>query len=73
MVLRNFSCAAGANLNVKPETDHSAQQRDAPKRKGTRGNAYTIRAQRDQFVVCGEPSEHEQDRRQQAPGNRKDE
>ena len=61
------------DLHIEPETDQSARQRDAPKRKAHAGNAHTVRAQRDQFIVCGEPPEHEQNSGQQSPGNREDE
>src|SRR5439155_4241644 len=36
-------------------------------------NAYAVLAQRNQFVIRGESPEYEKNRRQQSPGNGKDE
>ena len=68
-----FFLRGGRDLHIEPETHHSAHQRDAPKRKAHTWNTDTVCAQRDQFVVRGKPPEHEQNRRQQSPGNREDE
>ena len=65
-----FFLCGRRNLHIKPETNHRATNRDARKRNGHARDAHAVGAQRDQFIVRGEPSEHEQDRRQQSPGNR---
>ena len=45
-----FFLCCRCNLNVKPETDHSARYCDTPKRNAHAGNAHTVRAERDQLI-----------------------
>ena len=60
------------NLHIEPETNRRANNRDASKRNRHARDAHAVGAQRDQFVVRGEPSVHEQDRSQQSPRNGED-
>src|SRR6476659_325485 len=50
------------NLHIEPKTNRSANNRDTSKRNRHKRHAYAIGAQRDQFVVGGQPSENEKDR-----------
>src|SRR6266496_4222814 len=68
-----FFLCCRRDLHIEPETHHSARQGDAPKRKTHAWNTDAVRAQRDQFVVRRKAPKHEQNRRQQSPGNREDE
>ena len=62
------------NLHIEPETNRRADDRDASQAEAdTRVTLTPLAAQRDQFVVRGEPSKNEQDRGQQSPGNGEDE
>ena len=68
-----FFLRSGRSLHVKPQTDYGANNGDRAQWNADAGDAHAVGTQRDQFVVCREPSEHEEDRRQQSPGNSKDE
>ena len=60
------------NLHIEPETNRRATNRYASKRKRHTRDAHAVSAQRDQFVIRGEPSVHQQDRSQQSPRNGED-
>src|SRR4026208_250414 len=60
------------NLHIEPETNHRATDRDASERNRYTRDAHTVGAQRDQFVVRGQPPVNEKDRRQQPPRNGED-
>ena len=46
------------NLHIEPETNRRATKRYASKRNRHARDAYAVSAQRDQFVVRGQPSVH---------------
>src|SRR5215510_4153726 len=64
---------SGRHVHIEPETNHRATERDRREWNANTCDAHAIGAQRDQFVVRREPSEHEQDRGQQSPRDRENE
>src|SRR5436190_2785895 len=62
----------GRNLHIEPKTNRRARKRDASKRNRYARDADPVGAQRNQFVVRGQPSENEKDRGQQPPRNGED-
>ncbi len=72
-MLRSFCCAAGATWTLSQRADDGADRRHDRERNADARDADAVGAERDQFVVRGEPAENEQDGGEQAPGNGEDE
>src|SRR5436190_144958 len=62
----------GRKLHIETKTNRRARKRDASKRNRYARDADPVGAQRNQFVVRGQPSENEKDRGQQPPRNGED-
>ena len=73
MLLRSFSWAAGATSTFSHKQIDGADDGEHGEWHADARHAHAVRAERDQFVIRGEPAEDEQDGGEQSPRDGEDE